>query len=348
MSPSDTTAMTRRRRGEDGGESNVEHEELPLSALEDGRVQEDRIIGQELATVTAAAVATAGLTQLPAAAPSMVDEAEERAGERSLVVSERPRPEDIPVPASPFPTPGASTVMRRLEQGRGLAEVRTPMSYPQGQPRSLFPLFTEEQLTSIEKSQRGAAHLYGQKSLTEPRPVQKQTHEEIMRTYAQKRDEEQEVLWKMLQEARMEADVLRHRNEFLTAEVRNYEKLVSDLQFRTPQGSEKGPGQVTETSVKEPLVENGATAAENKIPEKESEQLGASTTEDQTQMTMQVMLSLMQSMQEMQESGFWTPRQSPRKKVEKRSNGCEEEQPLYPTYRSGQRTRDHHDDPIVA
>lgn len=47
-----------------------------------------------------------------------------------------------------------------------------------------------------------------------------------MRTYAQKRDEEQEVLWKMLQESRMEADVLRHRNEVLTAEVKGYEKVV--------------------------------------------------------------------------------------------------------------------------
>ena len=149
---------------------------------------------------------------------------------RGLAQAERPRPEDIPVPASPFQTPGVpSTVLRRLEQGRGQAEVVTPMAYPKGRPRSLFPLFTEEQLSSMERSQQGAAHLYGQKSLTEPRPSHMPSHEEIMRAYAQKRDEEQEVLWKMLQDARMENEVLRQRNEVLTAEIRSYEKLVADL-----------------------------------------------------------------------------------------------------------------------
>lgn len=124
MSPNvDTTAMTRRRRGEEGDEVSIEPEEFHLPALEDGRVQEDRIIGQELATVAAAANAQAGLTQFSAAAPSVLSDAEERMVERSMVTAERPRPEDIPVPASPFPTPGASTVVRGLEQGRSSAEV---------------------------------------------------------------------------------------------------------------------------------------------------------------------------------------------------------------------------------
>ena len=37
--------------------------------------------------------------------------------------------------------------------------------------------FTKEQLTSMEKSQRGAALLLGQKSVTESRPIQVQFHE---------------------------------------------------------------------------------------------------------------------------------------------------------------------------
>ena len=303
--------MTRRRRTEDGEEGdagNQDAEGVRLPALEDGRVQEDRIIGQELATMPAAAAASADLTQFSAVAPAILDEAEGRTGDRGLVQTERPRPEDVPVPASPFQTPGASTVLRRLEQGP-----RTPMSYPQGRPRSLFPLFTEEQLTSMEKSQQGASHLYGQKSLTEPRPLQMPqmpSPEEMMRSYAQKRDGEQEVLWKMLQEARMEADVLRHRNEVLTAEIQNYEKLVAELQFRTPQGSREGGSEngmkmTSETAPKEPVAEDGAASSKEagnlKKGDKDDDSRGkASTSEDQMQTTMQVMLSLMQSMQEMQ------------------------------------------------
>ena len=120
-----------------------------MPALEDGRVVEDRIVGQELVQLpaaAAAATAAAGLTQFSAAAPAILNEAEGFTGERGLVQAERPRPEDIPVPASPFQTPGApSTVLRRLEQGRGQAEVVAPMAYPKGRPRSFFPLFTEEQ-----------------------------------------------------------------------------------------------------------------------------------------------------------------------------------------------------------
>ena len=122
-------------------------------------VVEDRIVGQELVQLPAAATgaATAALTHFPAAAAAILNEAEE---------AQRLRPEDIPVPASPFQTPGAfSTVLRRLEQRRVQSEVRTPIVYPQEKLRSLFPLFTEEQLTSIERSQQGTAHLlYGQKS----------------------------------------------------------------------------------------------------------------------------------------------------------------------------------------
>ena len=225
--------------------------------------------------------------------------------------AERPRLEDIPVPASPFQTPGMpSTVLRRLEQGRGQAEVVTPMAYPKGRPRSLFPLFTDEQLSSMERSQQGAAHLYGQKSLTEPRPSHMPSHEEIMRAYAPKRDEEQEVLWKMLQDARMENEVLRQRNEILTAEIRSYEKLVADLQFRTPLGSrdvgsEKGTRRTPEIEQKNTVLVDGEEAAktgtdERIADEKEVPKAKSSSPEDPTQVTMQVMLSLMQSMQEMQ------------------------------------------------
>ena len=321
MSPNhETTAMTRRRRSEGDGEaSNQEVEDFQLPALEDGRVQEDRIIGQEMVVVPEAASASAGLTQFSAAAqsasavltqfsaaaPAILNEAEEHQGDRGSVQTERPRPEDIPVPASPFQTPGASTTIRRLEQGG-----RTPMSHPQGRPRSLFPLFTEEQLTSMEKSQRGAAHLYGQKSLTEPRPIQVQSHEEAMRIYAQKRDEEQEVLWKMLQEARMEADVLRHRNEVLTAELQHYEKLMADQQFKTPQssregGSEKRAAGSSESDQKQSKKDEESTSVENaeghkKVENEEDPRVKNSAGEDQTQVAMQVMLTLMQSMQEMQ------------------------------------------------
>ena len=215
------------------------------------------------------------------------------------------------MPASPFQTPGMpSTVLRRLEQGRGQAEVVTPMAYPKGRPRSLFPLFTYEQLSSMEGSQQGAAHLYGQKSLTEPRPSHMPSHEEIMRAYAQKRDEEQEVLWKMLQDARMENEVLRQRNEVLTAEIRSYEKLVADLQFRTPLGSrdggsEKGTRRTPEIEQKNAVLVDGEEAVktgtdERIADEKEVPKAKSSSPEDPTQVTMQVMLSLMQSMQEMQ------------------------------------------------
>ena len=298
MSPmTDTTAMIRRRRGEEGEEAeDMDHEDLQLPALEDGRVVEDRIVGQEL---------------VPAATPAVLNDAEALTGERGLVQAERPRPEDIPVPASPFQTPGMpSTVLRRLEQGRGQAEVVTPMAYPKGRPRSLFPLFTDEQLSSMERSQQEAAHLYGQKSLTEPRPSHMPSHEEIMRAYAQKRDEEQGILWKMLQDARMENEVLRQRNEVLAAEIRSYEKLVADLQFRTPLGSrdggsEMGTRRTPEIEQKNTVLVDGEEAVktgtdERIADEKEVPKAKSSSPEDPTQVTMQVMLSLMQSMQEMQ------------------------------------------------
>ena len=66
-------------------------------------------------------------------------------GVGAVVQPEGPRPEDIPGPASPFPTPGPSVVLKRLEQGRDLTGAVTPMAYPKGRPRSLFPLFTDEQ-----------------------------------------------------------------------------------------------------------------------------------------------------------------------------------------------------------
>ena len=82
MSPmTDTTAMIRRRRGEEGEEAEaMDHEDLQLPALEDGRVVEDRIVGQEL---------------VPTATPAVLNDAEALTGERGLVQAERPRPEDI-------------------------------------------------------------------------------------------------------------------------------------------------------------------------------------------------------------------------------------------------------------
>ena len=79
MSPmTDTTAMIRRRRGEEEGEEAeaIDHEDLQLPALEDGRVVEDRIVGQEL---------------VPAATPAVLNDAEALTGERGLVQAERPR-----------------------------------------------------------------------------------------------------------------------------------------------------------------------------------------------------------------------------------------------------------------
>ena len=136
------------------------------------------------------------------------------------------------------------------------------------------------------------------------------SHEESMRSYAQKRDEEQEVLWKMLQDARLENEVLRQRNEVLTAEIRSYEKLVADLQLRTLQGSrdggsEKGTRKTPKIEQKNAAVVDGEEAVktgteERNADEKEVPKARSSSQEDSTQMTMQVMLSLMQSMQEMQ------------------------------------------------
>ena len=52
----------------------MDHEDLQLPALEDGRVVEDRIVGQEL---------------VPAAAPAVLNDAEGLTGERGLVQAER-------------------------------------------------------------------------------------------------------------------------------------------------------------------------------------------------------------------------------------------------------------------
>ena len=131
-----------------------------------------------------------------------------------------------------------------------------------------------------------------------------------MRSYAQKRDEEQEVLWKMLQDARMEAEVLRHRNEVLTAETKSYEKQVADLQFKTPLGSRDGGSETSvkkndEAAQKEAMVADGAEAVKTVTDERDAEaeeaqKAKSSSSEGPTQITMQVMLSLMQSMEEMQ------------------------------------------------
>ena len=265
MSPTfDTTALMRRRLEGDHDDGGDLQDDQVLPAIEDGREIEDRIIGQELTQVpsAAAAAATAVLTQFRSGATAEVDFA---MGVGAVVQSEGPRPEDIPVPASPFPTPGPSTVLKRLEQGRDLTEAVTPMAYPKGRPRSLFPLFTDEQLNSMERSQREAAHLYGQRSLTEPRPSYV-SHEEAMRAYAKRRDEEQEVLWKMLQEARRESELLRCQNDDLQAELRKY-KALADLQFKTPLGSRDGGSEKSERRETEAVVrEVGKEKAADPIP----------------------------------------------------------------------------------
>ena len=76
MSPmTDTTAMIRRRRGEEGEEAEaMDHKDLQLPALEDGRVVEDRIVGQEL---------------VPAATPAVLNDAEALTGERGAGARER-------------------------------------------------------------------------------------------------------------------------------------------------------------------------------------------------------------------------------------------------------------------
>ena len=76
-------------------------------------------------------------------------------------------------------------------------------------------------MSSTERSQKEAAHLvYSQGSVTEPRRSFV-GHDDAIRSYARKQDEEHEVLWKMLQEARMETEVLRQQDDYLQSELKN-------------------------------------------------------------------------------------------------------------------------------
>ena len=135
---------------------------------------------------------------------------------------DKPRPQNVCLQGQ------GSTNQRRAVWG-----AMTPVAHPKSVPMSLFPpLFKQEQLAQMKRSYQEESQIYG----TCSRPAEAVDQDRQDRhDQATKKDDEIEVLLRMLRDARAQAEFLRKRNELLVEEIAKYERMMADLQFRTPE-----------------------------------------------------------------------------------------------------------------
>ena len=243
-----------------------------MRAIEDGEEEEQRaLIGQELVPVQ---------------------------GTREVARLER-RPEDIPVPASPYPVRGEASSPGRQEMTMALSMLQTP---PRGQPRALGPpLFTEQQLKVLEQGYKEAPLVFGGQSVrskAEQRAMflADEEKEAERMELERRRQEDQELMWRMVQDARAETEVWRSRNAQLAEDLKACEKALADLQFRTPDSRRDKD----EKAAEELPNAAGATGSEKRSDDPPRAQAHIPAESMEQQMTLKVMLAMMQNMQEMQ------------------------------------------------
>ena len=290
---------------EDGLEQeDVDREQPPagesergLKALEDGRVQEDRLIGQEVVPVT---------PQTTRLQPGV----DFRTPREPLSQSTKAQGSAVMaramIPIGSAASSTTSTTRRERPPSR--------QQQPVGDPKSFRPLFNSEQLSHLERIQASAPHLYQDVPTPDlqvlPRPSFLKA-EELRR---QRMEEEEQRMWEVARQAaviqneqvmnalhavREENELLREQNRQLTEALRHSERAAGALKFGTPEDPEdkpevksKGPEVFSmETPKHSPRSPEGAAKAQ---PD------GAATEANGQEATLKIMLGLMQGMQEIQ------------------------------------------------
>ena len=244
---------------------NGEGQEEEMRALEDAPAEGREIIGQEVALSNGA----------------------QMLGTRDVEANRRqePRPEDVPVPPSPYTTPSRTvTVAPRGDQSMALSMLQTP---PRGQPRSFLPpLFSEQQLRTLEQGYLNAPLIYGTGN-RQAEDQQRQREEDERDAELRRYSADQDMLWRMVQDARAETEVWRNKNKQLTEDLRACEKALIDAQFATPDSRKE-----------ERRPEDHGQEARAEEPPRSKDHAGSTSTD--ADITMKLMMTMMSSMQEMQ------------------------------------------------
>ena len=203
----------------------------------------------------------------------------------------------------------------------------TPPREPMGRPQTYGPLqpplFDDRQIQRFQELYERAPLLYRKSSTRnderpdflredEQRLQRLRLEEERLREgrrSAAERHEEHAALWRLLQETQDENELLKRRIHLLTEEVMTYERMMNEIQFNTRDGSQERAAVPAEA---EEVADGGASGlradgreattarepGDSGAPQPTGG--GADGAEGVQAKTLQVMLSLMQGMQELQ------------------------------------------------